>query len=347
MAAVWLNRIATAVPPHEGHGKFLQYAPSMLSDDRQRRMFTRLAEKAQIERRYTIFEPSPDPQRLDAGDFYVRGSFPSTAARMALFDKHALPMALGAAREAITGLRAQDITHLVVTSCTGLSAPGLDLQLQQALGLRSSLERTMIGFMGCYAAINGLKAAWHIVRSVPTARVLLVNLELCTLHLHENVDLEGLLGFMQFADGCAASVISANPVGLELKHFRCDVLPEAAELITWQVGDRGFEMELAPSLPKILGDNIAGLLHWLDEPVELWAVHPGGRAILDAVEAALKLPADALKPSREVLRSYGNMSSATVMFVLKAMLEADKPGSGIAMAFGPGLTLESMIFRKP
>jgi alpha-pyrone synthase len=319
----------------------------MLSDDRQRRIFTRLAEKAQIERRYTIFEPSPDPQRLDAGDFYVRGSFPSTSARMELFDRHALPLALGAAREAIVGLRPQDVTHLVVTSCTGLSAPGLDLQLQQALGLRSSLERTMIGFMGCYAAINGLKAAWHIVRSVPTARVLVVNLELCTLHLHENVDMEGLLGFMQFADGCAASLVSANPAGLEFKRFHCDVLPEAAELITWRVADRGFAMELAPSLPKVLGDNITGLLRWLDEPVDLWAVHPGGRAILDAVESALKLAPEALKPSREVLRNYGNMSSATVMFVLKAMLEDRKAGNGLAMAFGPGLTLESMTFRKP
>ena len=346
MNAVWLNKVATAVPAHEGHAKFLQYAPSMLADDRQRRMFARLAEKAQIERRYTIFEPSPDPARLDAGDFYVRGSFPSTAARMALFDQHALPLAQKAAREALVGLRPQDITHLVVTTCTGLSAPGLDLQLQQALGLRSSLERTVVGFMGCYAAINGLKTAWHIVRSMPTARVLLVNLELCTLHLHENVDLEGLLGFMQFADGCAASVVSANPTGLELRRFHCDVLPEAAELVTWHVGDRGFAMELAPSLPKVLGDNIAPLLHWLDEPVNLWAVHPGGRAILDAVESALKLPPDALQASREVLRNYGNMSSATVMFVLKAMLDG-KPGNGLAMAFGPGLTLESMTFRKP
>jgi alpha-pyrone synthase len=347
MTPVWLNTVATAVPPHEGHAKFLDYAPSMLSDERQRRMFVRLAEKAQLERRYTVFEPSADPARLDAGDFYVRGGFPSTAARMKLFDEHALPLALPAAREAIAGIRPQDITHLVVTSCTGLSAPGLDLQLQQALGLRSSLERTVIGFMGCYAAINGLKAAWHIVRSMPTARVLLVNLELCTLHLHEDVDLEGLLGFMQFADGCAASMISANPVGLELRRFRCDVLPQAAELITWQVGDRGFDMELAPSLPKVLGDNIESLLHWMDEPVELWAVHPGGRAILDAVETALKLSPGALVTSREVLRNYGNMSSATVMFVLKAMMDAAKTGSGIAMAFGPGLTLESMIFRKP
>ncbi|MBZ0137250.1 MAG: type III polyketide synthase [Planctomycetes bacterium] len=345
--SVWLNRIATAVPPFEAHGKFLAYAPSMLSDERDRRMFTRLASKAQIERRYTIFEPAPEPDRLDAGDFYVRGSFPPTSARMALFDEHALPLALRACREAIAQTRPADITHLVVTTCTGLSTPGLDLQLQQALGLRSSLERTVIGFMGCYAAINGLKAAWHVVRSVPTAKVLLVNLELCTLHLQENVDLEGMLGFMQFADGCAASLISSEAEGLQLKRFHCDVLPEAAELITWQVGDRGFAMELSPSLPKVLGDNIAGLMNWVDAPINLWAVHPGGRAILDAIQAGLNLPKDALDTSRAVLHDYGNMSSATVMFVLKAMLESSTHGTGLAMAFGPGLTLESMIFDKP
>jgi alpha-pyrone synthase len=346
MTHVWLNTIATSVPAFEGHAKFLQYAPSMLREERERRMFTRLAEKAQIERRYTIFEAASEPERLDAGDFYARGRFPGTAARMQLFDQHALPLALPAAREAIAGLRPQDVTHLVVTSCTGLSAPGLDLQLQQALGLRSSLERTVIGFMGCYAAINGLKAAWHIVRSVPSAKVLLVNLEICTLHLHEETDLEGLLGFMQFADGCAASLISAQPKGLELKRFHCDVMPEAAELITWRVGDRGFEMELAPSLPKTLADNLGGLLDWVDAPIDLWAVHPGGRAILDAVESSLKLGPDALTASRDVLRNYGNMSSATVMFVLKEMLPG-RPGIGLAMAFGPGLTLESMIFRRP
>jgi alpha-pyrone synthase len=346
VAAVWLNRVATSVPPNGAHGKFLEYAPSMLADDRERRMFARLAEKAQIQQRYSIFKPSPDPTHLDDDNFYVRGRFPSTAARMALFDQHALPLALPACREAIAGLRPPDVTHLVVTSCTGLSAPGLDLQLQQALGLRSSLERTVIGFMGCYAAINGLKAAWHIVRSVPTAKVLLVNLEICTLHLHEQVDLEGLLGFMQFADGCAASLISAQPQGLELQRFHCDVLPAAAELITWRVGDRGFDMVLAPALPKVLSENIAGLLKWVDAPISLWAVHPGGRAILDAVEGALNLPQDALKTSRAVLRDFGNMSSATVMFVLKEML-LGKPGTGLAMAFGPGLTLESMIFRRP
>lgn len=345
--SVWLNRIATAVPPFEAHRKFVAYAPSMLDDERDRRMFARLAGKAEIERRYSIFEPAPEPERLDAGDFYVRGRFPPTSARMAMFDEHALPLALQACRKAITGSQPGDITHLVVTTCTGLSTPGLDLQLQQALGLRSSLERTVIGFMGCYAAINGLKAAWHIVRSVPTAKVLLVNVELCTLHFQENVDLEGMLGFMQFADGCAASIISAEGEGLQIKRFRCDVLSEAAKLITWQVGDRGFNMELSLKLPKVLGDNIARLMTWLDDPISLWAVHPGGRAILDAIESGLNLPKDALAASRAVLRDYGNMSSASVMFVLKAMLETRSSGTGLATAFGPGLTLESMVFEKP
>jgi alpha-pyrone synthase len=347
MGNVWLNRIATALPTFEGHRKFVEYAPSMLRDERERRMFARLAEKSQIEQLYTIFEPSPDPQRLDAGGFYRQGEFPSTAARMQMFELHAQPLALAAARDAITGLRPQDITHLIVTSCTGFSAPGLDLQLQQALKLRPSLERTMIGFMGCYAAINGMKSAWHIVRSMPDAKVLLVNLEICTLHLQECNSLEGLLGFMQFADGAAASVISAEPAGLELKRFRCEVMPQAADLITWHIGNHGFDMGLSPRLPKVLAENLPSMLRWLDEPINLWAVHPGGRAILDAVESSLNLKPTDLRASREVLRKFGNMSSATVMFVLKSMLEGSEAGNGIAMACGPGMTVESMTFRKP
>jgi predicted naringenin-chalcone synthase len=348
---VWINKISTAVPPYDVHRKFLEYAPTMLPDERQQRMFARLSDKAQIEHRYSVVQPSNAPGQLDTNNFYRRGKFPSTAERMQLFEKHALPLALKASRE-VCGNQAAEITHLIVTTCTGMSAPGLDLQLQRALGLHSSVERTVIGFMGCYAAINGLKAARHMVRSEPGARVLLVNLELSTLHLHESADLESLLGFMQFADGCAVSMISAEPRGLELGRFHCDVMPEARELITWNVGDSGFGMELSPQVPLVLGSHLEALIsNWIkpDERADLglWAVHPGGRAILDAVEKSLTLKAGDLKASREVLREFGNMSSATVMFVLRSMLEdRDVSGNGVAMAFGPGLTLESMLFRK-
>ncbi len=353
MTSVWLNRIGTAVPAHDVHRKFVEFAPALLRDERERRMFARLAEKAQIEHRFSIFEPSPDPALLDAGEFYVKGCFPGTAARMAMFEKHALPLAVNAAREALSDVDRNTITHLIVATCTGFSAPGLDLQLAHELGLRPYVERTVIGFMGCFAAITGLKAASHIVRSDPGARVLLVNLELSTLHLQEGADLEGVLGFMQFGDGCAASVISAEARGLKLGQFHCNVMHDAAQLITWMVGDHGFAMHLSPSVPGVLGESIVRMLQPFATTstmaaTGMWAVHPGGRAILDAVESGLSLRPGALAGSRRVLRDFGNMSSATVMFVLRDLLaDSEARGNGLAMAFGPGLSLESMTFEKP
>ena len=218
-------------------------------------------------------------------------------------------------------------------------------------GLPTSVERTIIGFMGCYAAINALKLARHIVRSERDARVLIVNIELCTLHLRQTRDLEKLLSFCLWGDGCAAALVSADPVGLRLDRFHAIVAAESRDLMTWSVKDDGFDMVLSGQVPGAIHDTLqTGIGDILGNKsvaeVDLWAVHPGGRSILDAVERSLDLDADALNTSRDVLRDNGNMSSATVMFVLEKMLQArahDKVGC--AMAFGPGLTAETMMFQ--
>jgi predicted naringenin-chalcone synthase len=205
--------------------------------------------------------------------------------------------------------------------------------------------------MGCYAAFNGLKAAWSAVRSCPDAKVLMVNLELCTLHMQEDFNLERLLAFMQFADGCAVSLISSEKAGLKIEELHSDVVPEARDLITWQIGESGFDMHLSPTVPQALAAHVPGLMdRWLGDRISQvaeWAVHPGGRAILDAVADKLSLTARQMHPSREILRRYGNMSSATILFVLNEILrDESRSGTGVAMAFGPGLTMESMLFRK-
>jgi len=209
----------------------------------------------------------------------------------------------------------------------------------------------MLGFMGCSAAINGLKTARHIVRSEPEARVLVLNLELCTLHLKETLNLEQLLCFLLFADGCAACLVTAEPKGIALDSFRAVLVPHSRDLMAWNIRDLGFDMVLSGSVPRAIGDALRGGAQQIigDAPVDsidLWAVHPGGTSVLDAVEHAFELPAMALLPSREVLRQYGNMSSATVMFVLEAMMRTAAPRNrGCAMAFGPGLIAETMLFR--
>ncbi len=351
----WLNRIGTAVPPHDIHAEFVDFARTTALDGRTAALFDRMAMLADIEHRYAIFAPGPKPRDriLDAEGFYRRGAFPSTAARMVRFEAAAPELVTRAiAALDVTEERAA-ITHLVVASCTGFVAPGLDFQILRAARLTESVERTMVGFMGCFAAVNALKLAHHIVRSEPHAKVLVVNLELSSLHLQEDWRIEKLLSFLLFGDGASACLVSAEPVGLALGDFRAAVIPKSAELITWHIRDRGFEMHLSGQVPgrirRWLPDHGPALLgrRTLDE-IRLWAVHAGGRSILDAVQSGLALPADALVHSRAVLRSFGNMSSATLMFVLDRILRsATSVGDGMAMAFGPGLTVETFAFHRP
>lgn len=354
MAVAHINRIATAVPENDVHDAFLGYARSLLGGTRTR-AFDRLAQKSQIVHRYSVLEAATDPERgaVDAGGVYERGRFPSTSQRMGLYERHAAPLAVAAVEK--LGLPPEElarITHLIVTSCTGMYAPGVDLDLVARLGLSPSVERTMVGFMGCYAAINGLKLAHHVVRSEPTARVLMVNLELCSLHLQETVDLEQMLSFMIFADGCAASLITADGEGIAVDRFHAALLPDTRELITWNVGDLGFDMVLSGRVPSAIEHGLPQVTpQILDgapvEAIDRWAIHPGGRSVLDAVERGLHLGDDALAFSRSVLSGFGNMSSATVMFVLDRILSAASSGErGCAMSFGPGLTAETMLFHK-
>jgi alpha-pyrone synthase len=239
------------------------------------------------------------------------------------------------------------ITHVLVTCCTGLYAPGLDFEIVEHLGLSPSVERTMVGFMGCYAAINALKLARHIVRSEPEAGVLMLNLELCTLHFQETQELEQVLSFLVFADGAAASLITAREQGLALDSFKAVTVPKTRGLITWKIRGLGFDMMLSGQVPGELGRALhEGELMKERDDIDLWAVHPGGRSILDAVEKGLELPADALAASRKVLSCFGNMSSATVMFVLQRIMQQAHPSQrGCAMSFGPGLTAETMRFH--
>jgi alpha-pyrone synthase len=348
LAIVYLNAVGAAVPRHEVHAKFVAYAPRLLGSARDRRLFARMAERAGIEHRYSVLAPHPDPERLDLAGFYRAGAFPGTATRMRLFEEHAADLAFAAALDVDADLCG--VSHLVVATCTGLFAPGLDLQLIERLSLERTIERTVVGFMGCSAALNALKVARHIVRSQPDARVLVVCLELCTLHLQETDDLEQVLSFLIFADGCAAGLVSAEPRGLALHEFYAAVMPEAADQITWRIGDAGFDMRLSGQVPKTIARGLPPHLPAIlagrhPQDVALWAIHPGGRSVLDAAERALGLAAGRLLTSREILRRYGNMSSPTVMFVLKAMLDDAARGLGCAISFGPGLVAETMLFE--
>ncbi len=333
------------------HGAFVGFAESMLPDGTKRNLFRRMARQSAIEHRFSFQQPmaTTDGSWRDADGLYVKGNFPSTARRMKAFEQFAPTLARAALdKQSLTEEERYGITHVIVTSCTGLYAPGLDYEVVGYLELDPSVERTMIGFMGCYASINALKAARHIVRSEPDGRVLLLSLELCSLHMQETQDHEQLLAFLVFADGCAAYLVSAQPQGLAIDSFLSLSIPATNHLITWRIGEQGFDMQLSGKVPAELRNAVGACGSQITRgmSIDLWAVHPGGRTILDAVEQGLGLRAEALSDSRGILLNYGNMSSATVMFVLQQIMQRARPAQqGCAMSFGPGLTAETLLFH--
>jgi alpha-pyrone synthase len=349
----YLNRIAVAVPEYEVHDTFVHFAERLLRDRRSRLLFERMAARSEIKNRWSCLAPAREGsnESLDTDGFYTSGSFPTTAERMSRYEREAPELVMKAVERLGIGDATRQITHLIVTSCTGLSAPGIDLELMRRCNFKPSIERTVVGFMGCNAAINALKLARHIVRSDPDSKVLIVSVELCTLHLQESDNIERLLSFLLFGDGCSAALITAEPLGFTLDRFHAEVVPEAVQQITWTIGNFGFDMVLSGKVPATLSqalrdgsDRVMG--GQSADSIDLWAVHPGGRTILDAVQGAFDLGESTLATSRAVLRDFGNMSSPTVMFVLEAMLRENIPAGtrGCAMAFGPGLTAETMLF---
>ena len=362
MTTAHINRIGTAVPPNDVHVAFEGFVDRLVTERRDRAIFKRMASRSGIEHRFSFFAPIDNPDGFDADTegFYVPSGYPGTAARMDRFERTAPGLAMQAIEAMGLDGERERITHLVVASCTGFIAPGLDQIIVKLAGLDPGVERTGVGFMGCYAAVNALRLAHHFVRSDPAARVLVVNLELCTLHFQQTTNLEELLSMLLFGDGCAATLVTADATGIALKDFRATTIEESGHSITWRIGDQGFNMHLSGEVPGKIAralkhederNDAHGLLRGTrpgDYP--LWAVHAGGRTILDAVETGFGLAPDRLDWSRGVLRDFGNMSSATLMFVLQRILQGigttvERATDGFGVAFGPGLAAESFRFR--
>ncbi|MBT2247632.1 type III polyketide synthase [Arthrobacter sp. BHU FT2] len=345
------------------------------------RLGTRLVstcfDSAAIDTRYTAVDELTNEFRSDNPQFYDRDSGlllnPSTKVRNDIFAREATRLFVGAARAAVEAcpeLELLDITHLVTVSCTGFFNPGPDYKIVRELGLDPAVQRYHLGFMGCYAAFPALRAAKLFCEADPDAVVLVVCAELCSLHVRTSNDPDTIMGSALFADGAAAAVVTGNPAArdhalLQLDHFETVLTPVGEDSMAWNIGDNGFEMVLGNYVPHIIDDHIVGALQPLlaREPnlaalpytgITHWAIHPGGRSILDKVQSRLSLTDEQLVPAREVLRNYGNMSSATVLFVLRHILEQDTAQQGrdtgseriCSMAFGPGLTVETALLTK-
>ncbi|MFS0772891.1 type III polyketide synthase [Sphingomonas sp. 1P08PE] len=351
--SAYLHAIGVATPDHDVHRAFIDWAADRV-EPRARAVFQRMTRRAGIDHRWSVLPPAADGgSPVSPGGFYADAPLPGTASRMAIYADAAPTLAL----EAVAALAAQvpldGITHLVVASCTGFVAPGLDQIVARRLGLPGSVERLLIGFMGCYAAVAALRSARHIVRSEPAARVLVIACELSTLHLQDSSEPESLLAQLQFGDGAAAALVTGEPAGFALERPFAATLPDSDALIRWTITDRGFAMILSGEVPRRIGTALAdpGFCDTVTGGhgaggIDAWAVHAGGRSILDAVQTALALPDDALDAARGVLRDHGNMSSATLMFTLARLLAGPPVTHGVALAFGPGLAAEGLGFRS-
>jgi len=287
---------------------------------------------------------------------------PSTKVRMDRYTAEAGPLALAAAARALAeaGIDASEVTHLVTCSCTGFANPGVDLELIGRLALPASVARTHVGFMGCHGAFNALRVAEAFVAARPESVPLVVCVELCSLHFQYGPRSDVIVANSIFADGAAAVVgghpsrrgTTAAPVW-QLERQWSSVLPESRDEMGWTIGDHGFEMNLSAAVPGTVARHLpatvaAGLAAagLLPTDIGSWAVHPGGPRVLAAVEEALALPPAALAISREVLAEHGNMSSATILFILERLVRGDAAGTCVAMAFGPGLTAELALLTR-
>jgi alkylresorcinol/alkylpyrone synthase len=333
-------------------------------DDNERRRLKLLYERSGISRRYAAI---PDYDIAAERHLYPGTPdlepFPSLEQRMKIYRQSAAPLAEQAIHN-LTGnttANLDGITHLVTVSCTGMSAPGLDLELVERLGLPKHVHRTSVNFMGCYAAVHALKMADAFCNSSPNAKVLVVCVELCTLHFQKKQDYDNLTANAIFGDGAAACLVVSNELKetyagkqFSINNFYAEVQAGGKNDMAWELSSSGFLMTLSAYIPQLVEANMEELLHnalraagMKRKEIGAWAIHPGGRKILEAVSARLGLEREALRHAYTVLNDYGNMSSATILFVLQRVL-ADETLSGniFGAAFGPGLTMETFLLHK-
>lgn len=351
---VWLGPIGTAVPPSTWtQDRIVELGVIAAGDEARRGRVRSVFGRVGVSTRALAVTDGDRPWFYDGADL------PTTADRMRLYHDSAAALAASASASALAaaGVSSGDITHLVTASCTGFQAPGVDIALIERLALPASTQRTHVGYMGCHAAINALRAAAALAHQDPRARVLVCCVEICSIHLQHADTPERDIVNALFADGAGACVVGQqqpgkNAVG-RLASTSSILWPGTRELMQWRIGNLGFEMVLGPDVPRAIRDHSrAWLTDWLSEAdlqvgeIDAWAIHPGGPHIIDAVAEALGLAPSDTTPSRRVLADHGNMSSATLMFVLDALARDTRFEHLIGVAFGPGLAGEALRIER-
>ncbi len=344
--------------------------------ERQKRKLKLMYAKSGIDTRYSVI---PDfSSSMEERFFFPKTNdlepFPTIEYRMEYFNKMALPLCIEAIEDCIKEkINKKQITHLITVSCTGLSAPGLDIDIVQHLQLSENINRTSINFMGCYAAIHALKQADYICKSEPDAVVIIICIELCTIHFQKMDTEDNLTANLLFADGAAAALIVPDSYaeknklnGFGIKKFHSQISLTGKNDMAWRLTSTGFLMTLSSYIPQLIEKGFNFFFNTAIRELELtkkdithWAIHPGGRKILEVIQKELALENKNLESSYRVLKNYGNMSSPTVLFVLKDIWDTKDLSQTLSKgedfnnkeltfcaAFGPGLTMESVILEN-
>lgn len=354
MPDVQISGVGTALPRNQYSTEdYIEHAKTITcASPRQEKVLEELYRRTAIDSRATVCDADTFPPIEAAED---RG--PTTGERMQRYAREIGELALGACKAAFeqSPIKPQDITHVVSVSCTGFNAPGFDIQLVQSLPLRASTKRTHVGFMGCHGGMNGLRVAQAYALADASARVLLCAAEACTLHLQYGWGPDRLIANSLFADGAAAAIISpvgSTAHGIAYIDSASYIIPESGDQMLWRIGDHGFEMHLASTVPALIEEWLPNFIdEWLSRhnlsvaDIAGWSVHPGGPKILDAVQTSLSLSTEAISPSREVLATCGNMSSPTIFFILQKLQRRNVKGHCVVLGFGPGLTVEAALLK--
>ncbi|MEM1207938.1 MAG: type III polyketide synthase [Planctomycetota bacterium] len=355
-----LHGIGVALPPYrlDQPAAATHAADRSASSARQRAVVERLYARSGIDHRPVVLAEfvDADADALLAPSLHPDDPGPTTAARLAHYATHAPDLAEQAGRAALAHAHTDPaaVTHLVTASCTGFAAPNVDVMLIDRLGLPRSTQRTHVGYMGCHAALNALRVAGAIARSDPHAVVLVVAVEVCSIHLAYGWDAQAMVSNALFGDAAAATVVSACPgpaAAFMLIDQASAVLPDTHDAMTWSITDHGFRMTLSNRVPDLIRGSLRLVVDALlarhgktIDAVDQWAIHPGGPQIITATGEALGLTDDHLAPSRRVLRELGNLSSPTVLALLARLAQLASQGETcVALAYGPGLTIEAAL----
>jgi len=322
-----------------------------------------LFNRSGINTRYSVI-PDFDKSLSECVLFSENQYTPTVLDRSDIFKEHAVSLAVEAIQDSLkkwnTTAAEFGFTHLITVTCTGIYAPGIDASLIEQLNLPNDIFHTSINFLGCNAAFPALKLADMIAKTDENAKVLIVCVELCTLHFLPKNNHDNLLSNSIFGDGAAAVVVIPDVAvnqdyqgGMSINGFYSLLLNQGKDLMSWNITPVNFEMVLDAKVPEFIGDEMNVIVmkagrkfNITPSAIDKWAVHPGGKKILDTIKKQLKLNDTDLKYSYKILDEYGNMSSPTILFVLNEIMQAEhKPNETIfSIGFGPGLSIETALF---